>query len=217
MHFLRFEHDVNQYGAHMRKSLAVLAAGTMLVAGAGTAAADHLPEKANAPTLYTFDLAELNDSGVDAAAQVQLRGDQVRVQVRVKDASSELPHAMHIHAGDVCPPDSAAGDDGILTVLDGVPFYGGIVQSLTTTGDASGDSALALDRFPVANKAGNYVYNRTFTVGDDIPEDVVDNITDGHIVVHGFDTSGDGTYADSDAPLLQGNEATLPIACGQIG
>lgn len=45
------------------------------------------------------------------------------------------------------------------------------------------------------------------TVGDDIPADVVENITDGHIVVHGLDTSGDGTYADSDADLLQGNEA----------
>lgn len=207
----------------MKKSLSVLAAGAMLVAAAGTAAAaGHGPgqgnaDRGNAPALYAFDAPELNNSGVDAAAQVQVRGDEVRVQVRVKGASPELPHAMHIHAGTECPPEEAAGDDGILTVLEGVPFYGGIAQSLTTTGDASGDSALALDRFPVANEDGNFVYNRTFTVGDDIPADVVENITDGHIVVHGFDTSGDGTYADSDAPLLQGNEATLPVACGEIG
>ena len=201
----------------MKKSLTVLAAGAMLVATVSTAAADNRPQQAQAPTLYAFDVGELNDSGVDAAAQVQVRGDDVRVQVRVKGASPELPHAMHIHAGTECPPPEAAGDDGLLTVVDGIPFYGGIAQSLTTTGDASGASALALDRFPVADEDGNFVYNRTFTVGEDIPAEVVENITDGHIVVHGLDTSGDGTYADSTAPLLLGNEATLPVACGEIG
>jgi hypothetical protein len=202
----------------MKKPLSVLAASAMLVVTVGTAAAaDHRPAQAEAPEKYAFDVDELNDSGVDAEAQVQVRGDRVRVQVRVQGASADLPHAMHIHAGTECPPEEAAGDDGLLTVLEGAPFYGGIAQSLTTDGDASGDSALALDRFPVANRAGNFVYNRTFTVGDDIPASVVEDITSGHIVVHGFDTSGDGTYADSTAPLLGGNEATLPVACGEIG
>lgn len=208
----------------MRKPLAILATGALLVAAAGTASADHRPEQSNAPTTYRVDLDELNDSGVDADAKIRVRGDEVRVKIKVKDASARLPHAMHIHAvapvgsaDSECPPASAAGDDNILTVLEGAPFYGGIQLSLTTTGDTSVDSALALDRFPVANPAGNYVYQRTFTIGEDVNADLVDNITDGHIVVHGLDASGDGTYADSTAPVLEGNEATLPVACGEIG
>lgn len=200
----------------MRKSFALLAAGSMLVISAGAATADHLPEQANVPTKYAFELGELNDSGVDGSAQVQVRDGEVRIQVRVRDASAQLPHAMHIHAGTECPPESAAGDDGILTVLEGVPFYGGIALSLTTTGDTSAASALALDRFPVANASGNFVYNRTFTIGEEIPADLVDDITTGHIVVHGFDLDGNGQY-DANAPLLQGAEATLPVACGEIG
>ena len=36
-------------------------------------------------------------------------------------------------------------EDGFISTAEGVPFYGGIVHSLTTDGDVSPDSALALD------------------------------------------------------------------------
>ena len=49
----------------------------------------------------------------------------------------------------------ADGDrDGFISVAEGVPFYGSIAQSLTTDGDTSPSSALALDRYPVADDDG---------------------------------------------------------------
>ena len=66
---------------------------------------------------------------------------------------------MHIHGKEQalaeCPSLAAAGDDGLIDTLDGLPAYGGILVSLTTeggTGAALDGDALALDRFPVATR-----------------------------------------------------------------
>jgi hypothetical protein len=95
-----------------------------------------------------------------------------------------------------------------------VPSYGTIQGSLTTDGDTSPASALAVDRFPVADEDGNLSYSRTFEVSDEIV-DAIDNL---HVVVHGIDVNGDGGYdmgagpspLDPALPL----EATVPALCG---
>lgn len=154
----------------------------------------------------------------DADGTLKLRrvaGDRVVVVLRASGLSPDLPHAVHIHGGlsgpNVCPPAGADGEDGLVSTLDGIPFYGGINVSLTTSGDTSPASALALDRFPVADADGDLRYQRTFVV----PDAVAEALDDLHVVVHGLDLSGNGAY-DGDAPLLQGAEATLPVLCGQI-
>ena len=101
---------------------------------------------------------------------------------------------------------------------EGQPDHGPIVMSLTTTGDTSPDSGLAVDRFPVAN--GNYTYVRKLAVGTEIPTAIADHLTDFHVVSHGIDTNHNGAYdfskgpSDLDPSLPQ--EATVPASCGLI-
>lgn len=106
-------------------------------------------------------------------------------------------------------PVSADKDkDGFISVVEGIPFYGPIVESLTKTGDTSPSSALALDRFPVAKSNGSYTYNRTFTLSS------TTDLDNAHIIVHGadIDDSGkyDGTKPSSVDPLIP-FEAAVPV------
>lgn len=105
--------------------------------------------------------------------------------------------------------------DGFIDTLEGQPFYGVIAVSLTETGDTSPDSGLALDRFPVANSDGSYTYARTITVSDEVR----DSLTNGAIVVHGFDIDNSGAYDGSKESSIAAGvpfEATVPVACGAI-
>ena len=116
-----------------------------------------------------------------------------------------------------CPGPAADADgDGYVTTVEGVPFYGGVVASLTTTGDTSAGSALALDRFPVADASGHLSYQRTYRP-DEATYAAAGMV---QVVVHGIDLNGNGMY-DFDAgpssltpaaPL----EATIPALCGGI-
>ena len=97
---------------------------------------------------------------------------------------------------------------------------GYFVVSLTTSGDTSPSSGLAVARFPVADASGNYHYVSDFEVGVDIPASVADHLADFHVVSHGIDTNHNGSYdfsrgpSDLDPSLPQ--EATVPPSCGLI-
>src|SRR5699024_7095059 len=108
------------------------------------------------------------------------------------------PHAAHIHYGadarNTCP---VAGDDangdGHLNTTEGHPAYGMIALSLTTSGDTSPKSALAIDRFDTA-KGGNIDYKRgSVKVSDKVAEQILSG--DAVIVVHGVDYNKDGKYS----------------------
>jgi len=120
-----------------------------------------------------------------------------------------------------CPGPGAAGPDGVVTVLDGVPFYGGILTSLTSNGDVSPSSALALDRFAVADANGYLYYQRTLTS--------IEGYTDAgtvQVVVHGIDFDGNGQYAFNPDNAFSSRssslsaaiplEATVPVLCGGV-
>ena len=93
------------------------------------------------------------------------------------------------------------------------------MASLTTSGDPSPASALALGRMPVANQKGFYNYNRNGIPAND---NVRDAIRDGEavIVVHGIDANNNGRYDNASlgvselAPVPQ--EANVPAACGVL-
>jgi uncharacterized surface protein with fasciclin (FAS1) repeats len=169
------------------------------------------------------------DRNMDVDGTVRLKAlpnYRVQVKVRVSGLAPNLPHAQHMHGdlagGNVCPGPEAAGDDGLISTPDGVPFYGGIQLSLTTTGDTSPASGLAVDRFPVADQHGNLHYNRTITVSPEVHK----NLGKLHYVVHGIDLDGDGAYdfdPFGESPLTVGNpdltlpfEATIPAGCGEL-
>ena len=196
-----------------------------LLAFAGPAAA------AGSTTVYA-DLEPVVVNGVDASGQgmVEINGTTLSFTLAAKGLLAGAPHAAHIHFGaearHECPAvsdDTAAALPGEtephdhFTTTEGGAAYGDIVVSLTTTGDTSPASGLAVDRFPVGD---DFEYSR----GDiQISPEVAKAITAGEsvAVVHGVDYDGDGKYSagargESDLdPSLPG-EATDPAICGVL-
>ncbi|KAF4407850.1 hypothetical protein [Streptomyces lycii] len=174
------------------------------------------------PRAYQIDLAQLNDSGASGTAMLSLEGRQLTVMIRAEGLVPGQPHAQHIHGSTDghdfhCPDAGADRDgDGIVTTSEGLPVYGGINISLTTEGDTSPDSGLAVDRMPAADANGTLRYERTLVVA----QDVADHIRDLHVVQHGIDRNGNAEYdfgagrSDLDPKLPQ--EATAPAACGLV-
>jgi len=155
-------------------------------------------------------------------ATVQLKGNVATVTVNTQglDYGDEVVHAMHIHAGGKgeCPPASAARPhNGHLTIstTDGLLYYGNAVQALTTRGDTSPSSILALRRFPTG---GAISYKRTITFPPSVAASIREN--NAVVVVHGIDYDNSGGYTG----VLERSELnkrlpateTAPALCGVL-
>jgi hypothetical protein len=159
-------------------------------------------------------------SNVRGEAHVMRRGDRIKVMLKARGLSPNLPHAVHIHgknAGELafCPGAerrAAMVDDGLIETAEGVPDYGPVQVSFTTKGDTSADSVLALDRFPVARPNGKLTYKRSFS----IPSVVAQRLEEKHIVIHGDDLDRDGNYGGRTTALGAPLEGELPVACGTL-
>ncbi|MBB5495093.1 MAG: hypothetical protein JK586_10135 [Nocardiopsis sp. BM-2018] len=209
---------------HLRSVTCVMAAAAVaLPLAAASAQADdwsgyHGVEK------YTADLAPVtvNNSQASGTAEVWLVDNDARIKIHVDDILADHPHAQHIHIGGrgECPTDYDAGihnGQRALSTLDGLDAYGGVETSITTEGDTSAASALAIDRFPTA-PGGVISYDRTFELSDAAVEAIrSDNAV---VVIHGIDYDGSGTYGDvlgpSDLDPELPMEATNPAACGPL-
>ncbi|MTV23972.1 hypothetical protein FTX61_00840 [Nitriliruptoraceae bacterium ZYF776] len=201
----------------MRRTLTLAAAGAAMLA---------LPTAASAQsaTTFTANLSQANDSGASGSATVTLDGTTATVRISGSGFFDGFPHAMHIHGepgGDaVCGnlnlsegSELDADGDGVISVTEAAGGYGPIAVSLTTEGDTSPDSGLAVDRFPTS---GSLDYERTF----ELPADVAEDLSDFHIVVHALDLDDSGEIGDSgiesDLDPSLDMEATAPAACGQL-
>jgi hypothetical protein len=189
-------------------------------------------------------LSQLNFSGASGTATATVRNQKIRdIAISARGLSPDAPHAVHIHYGDQarneCPTMGEATNtrtDGTprLSTSDGAPAYGPIVVSLTTSGDTTPDSALALDRFPVST-GGMLSYHRSnieFTdvagtgyapTGTGTAKQIADAIRDGEgvVVVHGVDYNGNNEYdfdsaGASDLTSAASAEATDPTLCGVL-
>ncbi|WP_084078169.1 hypothetical protein [Demequina sp. NBRC 110057] len=200
----------------LRSTLAAAGAATIIGLGAtGAAAADG----------YNATLDELNGSGAESTAMVTVDGTTVHVEISGTGFAPGAPHAQHLHgatdADFTCPTEDDVEEldedgDGLLSTAEAAVMYGDVMVSLTTEGDTSGDSALAVDRFPVADDEGNLEYERTFEVS----QEVADGLSNLHLVQHGIDLDDSGEYdgdavssLDDSLPL----EATIPATCGAFG
>ncbi len=170
---------------------------------------------------FTADLNSLNRSGAEGTAVLHKEDGKLHARIYTTGMAPNLPHAQHIHgfeqAVSECPTLADSGRDNLITTAEGLPSYGPIQTSLTTRGDTSPASALAVSRFPVANKVGFMGYNRTFSV----PDKVAKNLGKFAIVQHGVDLNHNGRYdfkaagkSELDPSLPQ--EATIPANCGVI-
>jgi hypothetical protein len=157
-------------GSNKLKSVILVAVAGLLMVPL-TALASHVQKGVDA-NLRPVPHSEKADGGsqVRGDVDIEVKGGKVEVEVKAWGLAPKLVHAQHIHgiAADECPGPKTRDDlkdDGLISTLEGAPAYGGIVVSLTTRGDASPDSGLAVDRFPVADKRGRIDYERTFWVG----------------------------------------------------
>ncbi|QYA25571.1 superoxide dismutase family protein [Gramella sp. MT6] len=134
-----------------------------------------IPNNGAKAKMYTVNFGELNSSGVAGTAELTLDG----VNLTVKISASGLEpgaHAQHIHGftaneGNAkCPPASADVDgDGLITVGEGAPFYGGIL--------------LTLQPFPEADEDGNLEFEMTY---ENVTKDITP-LQNKAIVLHGMD------------------------------
>src|ERR671911_3060927 len=136
---------------------------------------------------FKADLKPLNSSGAEGHAMLEEEGSKtIETEIHTKGLAPKLPHAQHIHgfkkALSECPTLAASGRDNLITTVEGLPSYGPIQVSLTTRGDTSPASALAVNRFPVAKYSVGFLrYERTFSV----PDSVRRNLGKFAIVQHG--------------------------------
>jgi hypothetical protein len=168
-------------------------------------------------------LNTLNNSGVTGDASAKVEGKKVEVNYTAKHLAPNLPHAAHIHYGEQaaheCPTiKDDANHDFRLNVAEGLPRYGPIAISLTTQGDTSPASALAVDRFSTAPK-GTIRYDRTVRTSKDVARAI--RRGEGVLVVHGVDYNNNGKYDFDGAGKSELNaalpaEATDPAVCGVL-
>jgi hypothetical protein len=196
---------------------ALLASAAPAAAAEGSAQADLTPVAVN---------------GVDASgsAMAEISGTTLSFTLAAQGLLADAPHAAHIHFGadarHECPSEDDNNAEALegeqtpedhMTVTEGAPAYGGIVVSLTTEGDTSPDSGLAVDRFGVGD---DIEYSRGDVEVDEATADAV-VAGDAVVVVHGVDHNDNGEYDAGDRgvsdldPSLPG-EATDPAICGVL-
>lgn len=219
-----------------------LTATTLLLTTPASAAPDN---RGQAKTVeLRADLMERNSSGASGTATATVRNQKIRdFSLTASGVTPDAPHAVHIHYGETarneCPSMAEASEvraDGTprLTTSDGVPAYGPIVVSLTTSGDTSPASGLALDRFPVS-MGGSLSYSRQNIEFTDVAaagdggsatgsaKQIADAVRagEGVVVVHGVDYNANNAYdfdsaGASDLTAAAPAEATDPTMCGVL-
>lgn len=189
----------------------------ILLAAAPAAVVLATAAPASAASSLEAHLTPLNHSGAYGTAMVTVSGTTVHVTITDSGLLAGMPHAQHIHIGGShsCPSASekGSGTNGHLEVSDAMDSYGMIAVSLTTKGDTSANSGLAVTRFPV----GTASYDRTFTVSSTVAQEIMDG--EGVIVQHGVDYNNDGKYdgkGKSDLDKSLPEEATDPADCGKL-
>jgi hypothetical protein len=199
-----------------RLALAGFGAALLLPVGVGSALAADGDANAN---LAPVALNGVTGSGT---AMASVHGTTLTVTMAADGLLADAPHAAHIHFGaearHECPTatDDTSGD-GTLNTTEGGPAYGGIVVSLTKTGDTSPASGLAVDRFDTA-PGGKIAYQRgSIEVAPEVAQAIVDGKS--VVVIHGVDHDGNGTYSGatpSDLDPSLPTEATDPALCGVL-
>ena len=180
--------------------------------------------------MFVAHLKPLNNSGVTGTAYIKYSMDGMfQVITQAENVAAGKAHPQYIHGftpdSDMankkatCPPESAAGEYGMLTMSDGGYFYGPHLIPLD-------DELVPLSNgaFPVGNRRGSFSYAEHVATKE---------------LIAAFDAAYDGTQTDADLKLMnrvvvlhgayvKDNKivprhesgasymASLPIACGEI-
>lgn len=208
---------------HTTITLAATATAALSLAATAPAQADKT---------VRFSLNEFNNSGSQATATVTANDNgSLHVTIKGTGFTPKSPHAQHIHGAAhgmhfMCPSASAdKNGDGQVSTEEGLPQYGDVFVSLTTKGDTSKKSGLAVDRMPVADADGNLSYDRTIPASA-LPPGTIASLDHLHIVQHGLDANGNNKYdmqALGESVFAKSlgvsgipEEATNPATCGEV-
>ncbi len=207
----------------LRNALILAAASAMLC----------LTTSATADTAVKATLVEQNGSGASGTVTLTaLDNGGLKVVIRSQGLVPGQPHAQHIHGsahgGHFGCPTLEKNDtdgDGVLTNEEATGEYGTVFLALTTSGGATPQDGLAVDRMPVADSEGRLAYERTFSV-DVVPDGLLEHLSSVHVVQHGIDANnndkydvealGVSTFAASLGMQKVPEEATNPASCGVV-
>jgi LPXTG-motif cell wall-anchored protein len=192
-----------------------LALGALALSGSPAMAADHVES-------YQSTLKQLNGSAGSGTITLEVEGNQAHVVLNVSGMPATFmdapyPHVQHIHGGaqGVCPDPSADKDgDQVISTTEGAPSYGGIVTTLSTSGDTSPAAGLDLK---VAGQGAAYTVDRTFELNAETKAALEAGTA--VVVVHGLDPatlSPAGAAAKSDLVPELPLAATSPALCGTL-
>ena len=202
----------------MKKSLRFLAVPTLAL---GAIALSGSPAMA-ADQSYQSTLGQINGSSASGTVTVDVTGNQAHVVLNVSGLAATFmdapyPHVQHIHGGaqGTCPAPSVDADgDGVVSTTEGAPSYGGIVTTLSTSGDTSPAAGLDLK---VAGQGAAYTVDRTFELNAETKAALEAGTA--VVVVHGLDPatlSPAGQAAKSDLVPELPLAATSPALCGTL-
>lgn len=205
---------------HLKKVAVGIGTAAMLGTTLGLASPASAMEARDATETFGRLIA-FNNSGVQGSAEAVVTGRRVVVDVDARKVVKGMPHAQHIHFGaaarNECPTAADAGKDRRLTTTDGAPAYGPIRVSLTTKGDTSAKSGLAVTRFPAAPR-GTVNYTRQVRTSKAVARAIRQG--KGVYVLHGVDYNGNGKYdfsaGKSELDKSLPAEATDPAACSVL-
>ena len=204
----------------MNKTMRLLAVPTLALGALALAGSPAMAADAG----YSSTLGQLNGTTGTGTITVDVTGDQAAVKLQVSGLAETFmdapyPHVQHIHGGaqGVCPtPADDANGDGIINVAEGVPGYGDILTTLTTSGAITPAEGLNLE---LGGQGGTYSIDRTITL-DDATQAALEAGT-AVVVVHGLDPATAGVSEEvfgspsEIAPELPLG-ATSPALCGTL-
>ena len=182
-----------------------------------------------APETVFALLLPSNNSGALGFAAVTLDGNTLQVRFVAHNVTEGDPHPLHIHGFTddgterlAVASDDVDGDGFVETAEGAGAAFGPIIASLTASGDV--DPALGASQdFDVADADGRIVFDRTYTLDPNDPEDQ-DALTalqariEGRVIkLHGLEVAegaGEGTPGEVNGE--GGYAALLPVAAGQL-
>ncbi|MEP6599896.1 MAG: hypothetical protein ABJB98_10685 [Actinomycetota bacterium] len=202
----------------MKKSLLLLAPAAAL----GVAAFAMPSASADSASSYQATLNPLNNSQASGSVMLSLNGSQATITENVSGLAETFggkpyPHVQHIHIGakGECPTTAAdTSHDGVISTAEGLPDYGMIGTTLSTSGDTSPAAGTTLT---VAPSGGSFNYSRTIT----LDAKTLASVTAGKgvIVVHGLDPATLSKQAQAEKSELVPSlplAATSPALCGTL-
>lgn len=199
----------------------------LLLALAAVAVTLAAPTPAYAAESLIVKLQDVNRTGAGGTATLAIdEAGNLTVTITASGLAPNLPHLQHLHRHYPCPTRSADHDrDGYVSASESTLMDSDIFISLTTTGDTTWTSGLAVNRMPLADAQGNLSYQRTIPAAE-LPAGTAEHLGDLQLLQHGVDANHNGTYdlaglgestfaREVGVPNIP-EEETAPATCGLV-